>query len=59
MSERDGQATAMNAFTIASCSVGLGVWWAVWDVYGFWWGLLYGLFWHEWVGYRLATFLVS
>lgn len=38
--------------------IALGVWWYVWGLYGFWWGVCYGLFWPEWVGYRLAAFLL-
>ena len=37
--------------------IGLGVWWVVWSVKGFWWGVLYGLGWPVWVGYRMAEFL--
>ena len=39
--------------------VGLGVWWYVWSLYGFWWGVLYGAFWPIWVGYRMAAYLLS
>jgi len=39
-------------------SIGLGVMWAVWGHYGFWWGLLYGLGWVPWVGYRMAEWLL-
>jgi hypothetical protein len=42
---------------IQTC-VGLGVLWFVWGLKGFWWGLLYGVFWQEWVGYRLAEYLL-
>jgi hypothetical protein len=38
--------------------VGLGVWWFVWGAKGFWWGVLYGLFWPVWAGYRLADYLL-
>jgi hypothetical protein len=37
--------------------VGLGVWWAIWGLKGFWWGVLYGMFWPIWIGYRLAMWL--
>lgn len=37
--------------------IGLGVFWGIWGVYGFWWGLLYGLFWPVWFGYRAALYL--
>ena len=38
--------------------VGIGVFWYVWGLYGFWWGLLYGFFWMIWAGYRLAQYLL-
>lgn len=38
---------------------GVGVFWYVWGQLGFWWGLLYGLFWQVWVGYRLAELLLK
>ena len=40
-------------------SLGLGIWWYVWGVKGFWWGVLYGLCWPIWVGYRLAQYLLG
>lgn len=39
--------------------LGFGVLWYVWGVYGFWWGVLYGLFWPTWVGFRLAKFFMT
>lgn len=41
---------------IVGC-MNFGVFWFVWDAAGFWWAILYGLFWPVWVGYRLAEFL--
>ena len=38
--------------------VGFGVWWFVWGAKGFWWGVLYGLFWPIWVGYHIAAWLL-
>lgn len=38
--------------------VGVGVFWAAWGYYGFWWGLVYGLAWPIWLGYRLAEYLL-
>jgi hypothetical protein len=38
---------------------GLGVWWYVWGVKGFWWGLLYGFFWPIWLGYHVAELLLG
>lgn len=42
-----------------STGIGGGVFWHVWTLYGFWWGVLYGLFWQSWVGYRLAVYLLG
>lgn len=39
--------------------VGIGVFWHVWSLHGFWWGLAYGIFWQVWVGYRLAVYLLG
>lgn len=38
---------------------GLGVLWFVWGYYGFWWGVLYGLFWPCWIGYHLAAAMLG
>lgn len=40
-------------------AIGVGVFWFIWGHYGFWWGVLYGLSWPFWVGYKLAAFLVT
>jgi hypothetical protein len=40
-------------------TVGVGVFWAVWGVYGFWWALVYGFFWPIWLGYRAALFFLT
>lgn len=50
----DNSTTVRAAFPFG---IGLGVWWFVWGVKGFWWGVLYGLCWPIWIGYRLAAFL--
>lgn len=34
--------------------IGSGIMWHVWSLYGFWWGVLYGLFWPIWIGYRVG-----
>jgi len=39
--------------------LGSGVFWFVWGYYGFWWGILYGLFWPMWIGYRIAEYLLA
>jgi len=44
--------------TYSFSAIGWGVLWYVWGLYGFWWGLLYGVFWQVWVGYRLAEYLL-
>ena len=46
-------------FLTLQTSVTFGVWWNVWGVYGFWWGVWYGLFWEIWVGYKLSEFLLK
>ena len=38
--------------------IGFGVWWFVWGVKGFWWGVLYGLCWPIWIGYHMAAWLL-
>ena len=48
----------MSCATI-TIPVSIGVFWYVWGVYGFWWGLLYGGFWEVWVGFRLAHYLIG
>lgn len=37
----------------------VGVFWALWGPYGFWWALLYAAFWPVWFGFRLAQWLAS
>ncbi len=37
--------------------LGFGVFWFVWGKLGFWWGVVYGLFWPMWLGYRLAEYI--
>jgi hypothetical protein len=39
--------------------IGIGIWWYVWGIYGFWWGALYGIGWPIWVGFRLAKYLLT
>lgn len=48
----------MNVTHVVSFPAMFGVFWAVWDVYGFWWGVLYGMFWQFWIPYRLAEFFL-
>lgn len=50
--------TTATSVTIRT-SFFLGVWWFVWGKFGFWWGVLYGLFWQVWIGYRLAAWLLG
>lgn len=35
-----------------------GVFWCVWGAKGFWWGVLAGVFWPAWFGYRAAEALL-
>jgi hypothetical protein len=39
--------------------ISAGVFWYVWGLYGFLWGLCYGMFWEFWAGYRLAAYLLT
>ena len=48
----------VRQFSAIRLSVAIGVFWFVWGHYGFWWGILYGLFWPVWLGYRLAHFIL-
>jgi hypothetical protein len=36
---------------------GCGVFWYAWGKVGFWWAVLYGVFWIPWLGYRVAEAL--
>lgn len=36
----------------------LAVLWATWPVYGFWWALVYALFWPVWFTFRVAEYLL-
>jgi hypothetical protein len=36
---------------------GFGVFWYAWGKVGFWWAILYGVFWIPWLGYRVAEIL--
>lgn len=36
---------------------GLGVFWYALGKVGFWWAVVYGLFWIPWLGYRVAEML--
>lgn len=40
------------------CYPGIGVAIHVCNVFGFWWGVLYGIGWPIWIGYRLASWLI-
>jgi hypothetical protein len=51
--------TSVSRLGFLSLEVGIGVWWFVWGAKGFWWGVLYGLGWEIWVGYRLAEFFMK
>jgi len=33
----------------------IGVFWHIWAVYGFWWGLWYACTWPIWLGLRVAA----
>lgn len=36
---------------------GFGVFWYALGTVGFWWALLYGIFWPVWLGFRVAEAL--
>jgi hypothetical protein len=42
-----------------SLGIAFGVFWHIWGIYGFWWGLLYGFFWVLWVGYKLSAYVIG
>lgn len=46
-------------FLTLQTSVSVGVFWFAWEKFGFLWGVLYGLFWEIWVGYRMAETLLK
>ena len=48
----------MKEFGLFSLGIACGVFWFVLHLYGFWWALAYGFFWHGWIGYRLAEWLL-
>lgn len=48
-----------KAITVVFSGPGWGVFWYVWEIYGFWWGLLYGFFWPIWIGYRIAQYFLG
>lgn len=37
--------------------IGWGVWWYVWGTKGFWWGVVYGMFWPIIAGFRFAAWM--
>lgn len=55
----DSRTTNIACPLIGVSGIGLGVFWAVWGVHGFFWGVLYGFFWPIWVGYHLALCLLQ
>ena len=51
--------SSVSPYGFLSLEVGIGVWWFVWGVKGFWWGVLYGIGWETWLGYHLAIWLMG
>ncbi len=45
--------------SILDLSIGIGTFLAVKSQVGFWWALLYGIFWEGWFAYRLAEYLIT
>lgn len=55
----DDERPGYSPIGFITIEIGVGVWWYVWGLYGFWWGALYGIGWEVWVGYRLASYLLG
>lgn len=49
----------MTSVVISSMAFAVGVFWHAAQLYGFWWGLAYAVFWQEWLGYRVALYLLG
>lgn len=51
----------MNKSILVSIPLGfaLGIFWFTWSKFGFWWGVLYGLGWLVWCGYRFAEWTLQ
>lgn len=58
MSAREQKQINVGMGPLLGGGVGVGVFWYVWGIYGFFWGLAYGLWWPVWIGYRLAQYLL-
>jgi hypothetical protein len=47
----------MNKYSAGFPSVGVAYF--IYGVHGFWWSVVYGLFWPTWAGYHLAHYLIG
>lgn len=45
--------------TLVCCLIAGGVAFKVAEVYGAWWGIVYGTFWPIWFGYRAAEWCLQ
>jgi len=50
-------AVTIPLFATVAFGMAAGTFWFVWDKLGFWWGLVYGVFWTVYVGFKIAGFL--
>lgn len=50
---------AVEEYSLVKVSMAAGIFWAVWTVKGFWWGVLASLFWPAWLGYHVAVYLLK
>jgi hypothetical protein len=55
----ESSSSSLSSLWTLQVAIGVGVQWHVWGAVGFWWGVLYGLFWEVWAGYHLAAFLLA
>jgi hypothetical protein len=57
-SKGHGGFTPAGPLTIGGfAGFGFGVFWYAWGKVGFWWAVVYGIFWVPWLGYRVAELL--
>jgi len=59
MDESKGRASSGSGpITVGGfAGFGFGVFWYAWGKVGFWWAILYGVFWIPWLGYWVAEIL--
>lgn len=52
-------ADVQNVRVSGLLGINLGVFWYVWGLYGFWWGVLYGIGAPVWIGFRIASYFLG